>query len=131
MDPVSITLPFSKKTVTLRPYPTARYDAATTAVFLRESKVDLSAAKDAKSKGKDAEADDIIDIDEIPATALAEINNLAIQHFVLTIDGQEFKDKDVLLETCLDMHKQDFDAILKEANRINKENTLSDEKKAE
>lgn len=130
-EPVTFTLPVSEQKVTLRPYTTARMRQATTAIFLRYSKINM---KDVQGKSQEElkKADsDVVDIQDLPGTAIAEINEVTVKNFVVSIDGNEFGgDRDAILEACLDMHTDDFDALVGECNRINNESTLSDQKKA-
>lgn len=128
---VAFTLPVSEQKVMLRPYTTARMRQATTAIFLRYSKINM---KDVQGKSEEElkKADsDVVNIDDLPGTAITEINEVTVKNFVISIDGNEYGgDRDAILEACLDMHTDDFDALVNECNRINKESTLSDQKKA-
>lgn len=133
---VELTTPVAEQKIVLRPYPTARMQQAQSAIFLRYSKVDVKEAqKQAEAQkanpGNKADNDKVVDISELPGSALQEINQLTVKNFVLSIDGNEYGgDKDAILEACLDMHTSDFQAILDRCNEINAEAQVDDAKKA-
>lgn len=128
---VDLTTPVQGQKIVLRPYPTARMQQAQSAIFLRHSKVDVAEAQKQSAKGKDADNSKIVDISELPGSALQEINQITVKNFVLSIDGNDFGgDKDALLEACLDMHATDYQAILTRCNEINQESQVDDSKKA-
>lgn len=128
---VELTTPVAEQKIVLRPYPTARMQQAQSAIFLRHSKVDVAEAQKQAGKGKDADNSKVVDISELPGSALQEINQITVKNFVISIDGNDFGgDKDAILEACLDMHANDFQAILTRCNEINQETQVTDEKKA-
>lgn len=132
---VELTTPIAEQKIILRPYPTARMQQGQSAIFLRYAKVDVKKAQDQaadQKAGKPAtENDNPVDISDLPGSALQEINSLTVKNFVLSIDGNEYNgDKEAILEACLDMHANDFQAILDRCNTINAESQVDDSKKA-
>lgn len=129
--PIELKTPVAEQKISLRPYPTARMQQAQSAIFLRYSKVDVKKAQ-AQAGNKNADSSDVVDISELPGSALQEMNEITVKNFVISIDGDDFGgDKDKVLDACLDMHARDFQAILDRCNEINAENQVTDEKKAQ
>lgn len=127
---VELETPVQGSKIVLRPYPTARMQQAQSAIFLRHSKVNVAEAQKQAGK-KDADNSKVVDISELPGSALQEINQITVKNFVISIDGNDFGgDKDAILEACLDMHANDFQAILTRCNEINQEAQVDDAKKA-
>lgn len=123
-EPVSLELPRSGKTALIKPYTTGRMNIATRAVFLKHLNVNPAQPADGEEP-TEQEARDAVQFDKIPGDAIDEINRITVEHMVISIDGNT----DKVLDQCLDLPADDYDAIVEKCNDIDKETTLSKQKK--
>lgn len=121
---VTLDLPRSGSVAIIKPYTTGRMNLATRAVFLKHMNVNpQSAAQGAEPT--EQEARDAVQFDKIPGDAIDEINRITVQHMVVSIDGKT----ENVLDLCLDLPADDYDAIVAKCNEIDKATTLSKQKK--
>lgn len=125
--PVELTTPKGGAKVQIRPYATARLRKATRGVFLKYASLDTAAFKGKSEKEiKEMNTGDLTKFqDEIPAEIVNEINEATIKYMVISVDG---KTED-LVDVCLDMRDEDYNAIIEKCNEVAGETDLSEEKK--
>jgi len=124
-DNVTITLPISGKEVVLRGFVTKRMEVATSSVFMKHSKVDLTQAMKGDSSGID-----MISLNDLPGTAITELTETTITNFVISLDGNDFGgNKEDILNACYELPSKDFDAITDKCHVITKGTSFDEEKK--
>lgn len=125
----TIETPFGGHKVLLAAFPPADMSLQTRAVMLEHMTFDTSKLKGKDQKQlksmKEDEASDFVEFDRIPATAMAEIKNIAIKHMVKSIDG----DPTNILERVKSMHIKDYNFIVEEIDKIDKATSLDDDEK--
>lgn len=126
-QPIELITPKGKNKVLIRPYATARLRKATRGVFLKYASLDTAAFKGKSEKEiKEMNTGDLTKFkDEIPAEVVNDINESTIQYMVLEVDGKT----EGLVDICLDMRDEDYNAIIEKCNEIAAETDLSEEKK--
>jgi len=125
----TIETPFGGHKVLLAAFPPAEMSLQTRAVMLSHMTFDPSKlqGKDQKQlKGmKSEEAKGMIEFDRIPASAMAEIKDIAIKHMVLSVDGSP----DNILERIKRMHISDYNFVVEKIDEIDKATSLSEDEK--
>ncbi len=126
-DPVTVKTPVAGAEIVLKGYVTARMQLATRGVFLRHTKLNMSATKGKnEAQIKAMKDEDLMTFDDdISAEIMNEVNELTVQHMVISVNG---KTEDLLNE-CLELPPEDYDFIIKECNKISEATSLDDASK--
>lgn len=121
-----VITPFGEHKVLIKAFPPAAMSLETRAQYLKYVKIDPKKAvgKDEKTM-TDEEKADVANFDAIPASAIAEIKDIAIKHMVLSIDG----DPTNVLEKVKAMHLTDYNFIVEKIDEIDKKTSLTDDEK--
>lgn len=127
----TIETPFGGHKVLLAAFPPAEMSLQSRAVMLSHMSFDPSKlqGKDKKQledmKGNNEKAKEFVEFDRIPASAMAEIKDIAIKHMVLSVDGSP----DNVLERVKKMHITDYNFIVEQIDEIDKATSLSEDEK--
>lgn len=121
-----VITPFGEHKVLIKAFPPAAMNLETRAQYLKYVKIDPKKAvgKDEKTM-TDEEKADIAAFDSIPASAVAEIKDIAIKHMVLSIDG----DPTNVLERVKAMHLTDYNFVVAKIDEIDKATSMTDDEK--
>lgn len=121
-----VITPFGEHKILLRAFPPAQMSLETRAEYLQFVKIDPKkmAGKD-QTKMSDAEKADLASFDSIPASAMANIKDIALKYMVRSIDGTE----DNILARIKEMHLNDYNFIVAEVDKIDKATSLTDSEK--
>ena len=121
-----VITPFGEHKVLIKAFPPAAMNLETRAQYLKYVNINPKKAvgKDEKTM-TDQEKADLADFDRIPASAVAEIKDIAIKHMVLSIDGNP----DNVLDRVKAMHLTDYNFIVEKIDEIDKKTSLTDDEK--
>lgn len=125
----TIETPFGGHKILLAAFPPAEMSLQTRAVMLEHMSFDPAKLKGKDKKAikamKEEEANDFVEFERIPASAMAEIKDISIGHMVLSVDG----DPTDVLAKIKKMHINDYNFIVGEIDAIDKATSLDDDEK--
>ncbi len=121
---VEMETPTAKAKVVLKGYVTARMQLATRGVFLRHTKLNMKAtAGKTADQVKAMKDEDLTSFDDnITAEIINEINEITVKQMVISVNGETAD----VLELCLDLPPEDYEAIVAKCSEISGETSLDD-----
>lgn len=128
-EPVHFTTTKDKHELKLRPFPPQRLNKEARDITLRHGHINTKTMQE-KSEGdeNDFSIDDM-NLDDVPATTLSEIEELMIRYLVIEIDG--YKANDAFEYIMMDVHPQAYDEIREKCDEIHRNSELGEDEKKE